>query len=923
MPQVSQEGGDRSIFAFLKRTGTDIAGSHNPTDLESLVRLVGAVDSFKYPAFNPALQEIVSKDGDQKWMEKISSDVGVVTHGVALQYLKTLAPADIPSELLSKILKRVRIQSRQDVADFVTAVSRLPHSAFTTDVRNAFTYVAKNAAVNNCWLGIYNSIFELCDRVWYTSRRHVLPTKLRQDLVEAGWSAFIRLDVFKKDSDFADAIKWLSFNEQVSGRKEEISKALAVVEVRGRSFMQHDLIPGMLKSILSHQKVIVPEPLDSVAQLLARKLRVSKLSISELEEIVEGLTRYFDHKRKAPQLEPVVSAILTPLLAALERNIANLPSRSMPAVLGLLARSGENGLVMQELERRGHEMSGPELVHLINSLDWVDGQVLSRLFASRLSEAKYVEGLLQCLTMKDRIELLATLAISGVDLESADMSILVSSLRDSLSSTDSELAIETIVRVVAAGDATFVSTKIVPSDLVKEFLESDRSGSLTVAQTLTLMNASIARSNIDIAKSLFQHILAADLDAGECIELLRASLQAIPEKEYIEKVLRMLVPRLPSLKDGVDQVLKLLPSEISAWADSAKYSPSNQLREEILSRTSVLSSGMSAASLATCFKELARLGLVSGQSDVLSNLVQRSLQIAGPLAANQTEAVEVMKAIRNLGVYNGDLLDILVRDFLRFPERSAETVSILAETLTSMGNKNEVVLMAVEQILRQSSAIALPLNVRISLLHSLAKSGVFSPLFVDQFRLMLEEASNNISSLSDDDWVKVFETHLAVLVESPPKIKVRFANDVKLKAFIDDNCAFSWYGAQERIRNRFIYSDAREQISQAMEELGWERMRVPELGKEVYHIDFVSEGSSPRVAVVTIPETDELCAHNNVRIIVGDSMTKVKHLQLFGYKVVPVWLREWKTLSTPEDRKTCMLRNSTQVLFALGTGDKR
>jgi hypothetical protein len=917
--------GERSIFAHLKRTSTEVVTANNPSDLESLVRIVSAIDSFKYPAFNPALQELASKDGNDEWINNIKEEIQTIPQSTALKYFKALAPAEIPSDLLLSLIKRVNIQSRNDLSDFIDGISELSASQITPDIRRATAYLINKAVYNNCKLGTYNKIFDLLNQVWRTTHRHLVPTKLRTDLVDAAWAAFLRLDMSGKDSEFADAVKWLSLGEKVTGRKAEIEEMLARVEARSKSFLQPSLIPGMISSILSYRRNVVPEPLDSIGQLLVRKLRISKLTVDELEELVNGMTRYLENRTKSPQVESLVASIHPYLVNALERNISNLPSRCMPAVLKLLVRSGDSGLVMQELERRGHEMSGPDLVRLINSMDWIEGSILVNLFSAKLGEAKYVDGLLACLTYTEKVELLASLAMSGVDLGSPDVSILTTSLRDTITNETSDDHVfepNTIVRMVTAGDDVFSGTGLVPSKLVKAFLLSEESGTLTVANGLRLLNSKLAKEDKEIAKSLFNHIRVTGgdhLDVGEAIDLLGASLTAIKEREYIEESMKVLIPQIRSISNTHDiiGVLSLLPSELAGWSSrGSNYSPPNQFRDEILIRVSELSNKMDSKSISSCFIQLARLGFRS--EEVVACLVKRGLAIAGPLVSSPEEAVEVVEASRKLRTYSPEYLDIIVRDFFKSHDAiTPETLTSLGTSLTAMGNKNDTVLIAVEQLLRTKSE-SLDLSMKINLVNSLAKNGVFSPLFVDQLRLIFEEASKNVSALSDEAWIKLFETHLVVLVESPPKIKVRFANDTKLRNFVDENCAFSWYAEQEKQRNHFIHSEQRAQIAQAMEALGWDNMRVPELGKEVYHVDFSAE----KIAIVTIPESDELNLVSNstgVRVIVGQSMTKIKHLQLFGYKVVPIWLKEWSNLSSDEERKKCLLRNSTQVVFALGT----
>ena len=919
---TNAQSSNHSVFEYLRKTGTDLATTNHPTDLESLVRLVTAIDSFKYPAFHPALRSLVARGDDSEWLERIQREAESVPQNVALQYFRALAPAEIPAQLLVTLLKRLTIQSRQDIAEFIAAVSALPASQFNADVRNATTYVVKNAAVNNCRLSLYNDIFDLLNKTWRTTHKHLIPTKLRTELVEAGWTAFLKLDMSGKDSEFADAVRWLSMGESVRGRKDEIERMLLKVEARGKSFLQHDLIPGLLKSVLSYRQTVVPEPLDSIAQLLARKLNFAKISATQLEDLVAGLSIYLDTRHKAPQLESVVTFLLPALVSALKKNVSTIPSRSLPAVLGLLARSGETSMVMDEIEHRGHEMDVVELVKLVNSLEWTDGAALKNLFAVKLGDAEYVEGLLKCLDSRGKLELLASLACAGMDLNSPDIGILSSALKeaitaDAASSTGKSVTFEpeTIVKMFVAGDSTFANTGVAPSELLVNLLESPESSNMSLGQTLRLLGHTADKP--EIAKSLFSHAESFLMDAGDAVEFLRATAASLSAPEYMDRALKKLVPLIGQIEE-VEQLLRLIPSELGRQTTGSFYAPANQLREELWNRLDALCDRMSSEALMTCIEELGRMSGPFARPMIVEKLIKRAVEIGNSpqarLATSGEHAISLIYACRKLGVYNGDLLDLLVRDFFSHQAGTA-TVSLvdeLARALVDMGNKNDAVLAVVEKALRETDNV----SVKISLLNTLGKSGVFSPLFMEQFRFVVEEAGKNISALSDADWTRLFETHLVVLIESPPRIKVRFANDAKLKAFIDDNCAFSWYSAQERQRNDFIYSVERPQIAEAMESLGWTNMRVPELGKEVYHVDFASED---KVAVVTVPQADELSGANGVRVIVGPSMTKIKHLQLFGYKVVPVWLREWRSLDSADERKRNLLRNSTQVVYALGT----
>lgn len=891
---------ETSVFSYLRKTGAELTEANRPADLESLVRLVSAIDSFKYPAFKSVIGEVVNNDSDAAWLTKLTHEAEGISQANALKYFRVLAPAEVPSELLLTLLRRMTIQSRQDISDFIAAVSQLSPSQLTKEVRSATTFVVKNAAVNNCRLGVYNDIFDLVNKTWRTTRRHLIPTKLRSDLVEAAWGAFLRLDMGGRDPEFVEAIRWLSQGESSSGRKDEIEEMYAKIEARAKSFLKHDLLAKMLKSILGYRNHVVPEPLDSVAQLLVRKMRFSRLSVSELEDLVSGLSVYLETRRKAPQLEALVSSMLPRLVSTLSRNMSTIPSRSLPAVLGLLARSGDHSLVLDEIERRGHEMNATELVKLVNSLEWTDKSILSRLFSAQLSESKYVDVLLASLTLEDKVQLLATLGSDDPSLTLLT-SNLVESITGSIGESIPDFDTETVVKMVVAGDELFAPTGLDPSKLLMTLLESDESGLLSLSQTLRLMR--VSRSD-EISSSLFRHAESFEMDADEATEFLRSTNQ-------VEGALKKLVPLIQGI-EHVDQLLTLIPSNLLVLAGS-QYAPTSQLRDELRTRLSRSVPWMDLKALTTSLEQLARLSSVVASEGIADSIVTRLVEISNSrIATGSAHAVSLINSARQLGVYNGEFLDLLVRDFASSPSVAVELIEALTSSLTAMGNRNESVLSMAEQALKKSENM----SVRISLLNSLARNGVFSPLFAEQFRIVVDEASKDVSALSDADWVRLFETHLVVLLESPPKIKLRFANDMKLKSFVDDNCAFSWYACQEKLRNDFIYSSERAELSEAMESLGWTNMRVPELGKEVYHVDFVSDD---KVAIVTIPECDELRSDGSVRIIVGDSMTKIKHLQLFGYKVVPVWIKEWNTMTSQEERKRCLLRNSNQVVYALGT----
>jgi len=290
-------------------------------------------------------------------------------------------------------------------------------------------------------------------------------------------------------------------------------------------------------------------------------------------------------------------------------------------------------------------------------------------------------------------------------------------------------------------------------------------------------------------------------------------------------------------------------------------------------------------------------------------------------AIGSQEAITIVENLVDLRVFDKTIMDNLVREILRGDELSSR-IAELAAACTRIGYKNKELTDTCEEYLRRKSIGEIP--DRISLLNSLAKNQVYSPLFQEKLRQVMDECTNDIASVSESDWVRLYEINLALLVDSPPRIKSKYMNDKSFKSFIEDNCSYSWYAQQDRKRTSFIHSAIQGELQAANESMGWS-MRVPKIGKEVYHVDFLSTAGDGdnRVAIVVVPESDELrrSTTSSVKIVVGDSMTKIRHLQMFGYTVVPVWESEWKSTSH-EKQKELLLKYSNQVVYATGVSPK-
>ena len=929
VPQVANRPSDNSLFSYISRVGSEIASGTHATDLEGLVRIASSVQSFRYPAFDAAIDRTLLKGGDPEWIGKLIADAELCPAPKALRYLKSMLPLELPREVLLALVRKLSIRSNRDIEEFIQAVSAMDPHRISADVRNVFQYVVKDAAVrSNCRLGMYNSILELAKQVWESSRRHLLQARVRERLVASGWTTFLSLDMARED-DFVDAVRWLSHGEPAVGRKEDVDAMLARVEVRAKGYVNHEKLAPLIASILNNRKNVIPEPLDSISQLLVTKMNVSRLSVTDLICLVEALASFSVAENRPVQLDSVAAAILPKTIESVIKNINLIPSRALPAALRLIGASGiENVSIIEDcLRDRGHEMDGFQLVRLINmSSDFglnISEELITKLFAVSLGEeAGYWSRLVSRLELKDKVEFLAVVATASNPSSSLLTTTLVQGIKEDLKESASSVPFfeaETVVRMFSAGNSAFESTGLVPTDILQRFLESENSASLSVFHSLKLLRST---KDASIAKALFAHVSRSGeiLTVLDALELLNAADSTLNDPESIESALKLVVPRLEKGENDITNVLKLIPDRLRLSAQNAEYSPLKQLQQVALEQVAA-SSISDFRKAVECIDQLARLRYRS--EIVTTSLMEAALAKTGAqVPLSPQEVLTTVKSLRGLRMYDSRFLDLLSDQFLASASGlEAETVANLATCLVDMGNKNGAVFRAAESVLK-SNKDDQAITLKIQILNAMARAGVYSPLFHEELHAVAAQAASNVGLLTDEDWMKLFEVNLAISVESPPKIKAKYATDVWMKNFFEEHCSFSWFAKQERLRTQFIHSKAREDLLATASSLGWS-LRVPEIGSEVYHVDLVSTGDE-KLALITVPELDELSARGNIKVIVGSSMSKIKHLQLFGYKVIPIWLSEWNSLSCGSDdgalqaRKECLLRNSTQVVYTLG-----
>ncbi|KAF4663936.1 hypothetical protein FOZ61_001266 [Perkinsus olseni] len=261
----------------------------------------------------------------------------------------------------------------------------------------------------------------------------------------------------------------------------------------------------------------------------------------------------------------------------------------------------------------------------------------------------------------------------------------------------------------------------------------------------------------------------------------------------------------------------------------------------------------------------------------------------------------------------------------------------------------------------------------VDLLNVLSRQRHFPPKFITAVEELINITStttssssttyNSINDMTTNDWIRAFQIHLCAAVEGPPAVRKYLTQNADVKAFFADNTSFVWYASQERDRTNFLHSDTSLQLSEAVTALGWPLTLGNQLG-EVYHLDMMTsptssslshdpstmldaslnyEQAGKRAAIVCIKEEDELRwytpitkgadyhqqtsadDHHNIanvrlghtRVMIGDSLTKVRHLHSLGWKVIPVWLSEWSELQSVEERRRYLVERA-QEAYAVG-----
>ncbi len=912
-----------SLFDFLQRAGSELSATSKPTDLKSLVRVLSAVGTFRYPAFKPAIKRMVHRSDMPEWDSVLVGEASQCAQPKALEYLKVLTQANISQELLETLIQKVKISSPQDIRDYIQAIQSLPTDQLSSSIRNATTFVVKNAIIARMRLSTYLQIWHMINHHWRCGHKHVIPTKLRSDLIQATWSSVPNLDL-TKEADFVDCVTWLAMADQPSllPNKDELAAVLDKLEIQARRSITKPLSPSSMLSLISHiiaenRGDPLREPLDSISQILLKQFTAIRKPqhqdhLTTYIDLASAIERFLS-RGTGSAVSEIVETVLPITVEVLERNLSQIPSRSLPIALRLISRVGGN--TEDEIARRGHELEGVELVRLVNSAP-VSRDLILSLFKTTLNDVNLLTDLLVDLSLSEKLEFLSTLVRAGI-YHHDDLTILTEGLIEAIKSDVSKMAeinqtalsLDTLIKICTCGDPELIesltSGSISPKQLLNEFLASERP-ELNVNHAIELLDSNACTARTELLDFVFAS--RNSLSATQCIRLL--SVLDSSESAFQETI-KLVVPKIAHI-DDINQVMMHIKSGIPITG--SKFSPMTQLKIALQDRIAALVGQMDLPSIATCLCNMVRMDLYS--VPCVSNLMSR----LGQVGVTGSHGLGILQSLVALRVFDKQVFDLITRDFLNNRNIDSELVADLAFACTQIGYRHKGLMDACEAAVRRENG----LDVSISLLHSLAANQIYSPLFQEKLRHVMEECGRDISTVPESDWVKLYEINLALLVDSPPRIKSKYMTDRAFKSFIEDNCSYSWYAKQERARSGFIHSTTRSELQAAIESLGW-TMRVPEIGKEVYHVDLLSSGpeSENRVAIILVPKSDELRqSSSSVPIVIGDSMTKIRHLQMFGYTVVPVWESEWVSTIGKDNQKQLLLKYSNQVVYATGVSAK-
>lgn len=426
-------------------------------------------------------------------------------------------------------------------------------------------------------------------------------------------------------------------------------------------------------------------------------------------------------------------------------------------------------------------------------------------------------------------------------------------------------------------------------------------------------------------------------------EILRAvrPLDEWPSYERVTpRLIQRLVPHLEGLQPPVlaatlvALAAKPFTRETHALGSAATHSPLTRVPAAALEavRKVVAARSLDFLQVVTLFESLGKLGWYSEPTTaaVLNFLAETPL-----LEPHAPSMLPLVRACASLRVHHAPLLHKVVLWYCwcfaylwakPLPSEKLDELLELAEYLMELSFQSLELQGVLAENLKNPNATS---RQTLALLSALARCSHFPAEFKDTCAKTCSTSSDSdLASLTTAELVNSFNVHLCAVFDGPAALKHWLTEDEGMKSFFQVHTSQKWYQKQDQERTTFLQSPAYLSLKQAITTAGLDLQ--PSAPGEVYHMEFVSSDAkerlsslsdNPPTAVVCVKTKEQLRwyvpitaddsssqvleTHNRChqfRFMFREAVQKMRHLQAMGYRPAVIWMSEWNTLSSEEER---------------------
>ncbi|ORM41752.1 uncharacterized protein BXIN_2824 [Babesia sp. Xinjiang] len=440
---------------------------------------------------------------------------------------------------------------------------------------------------------------------------------------------------------------------------------------------------------------------------------------------------------------------------------------------------------------------------------------------------------------------------------------------------------------------------------------------------------------------LLLHKLAEKIEANvlkltpqQCVTVLRYASR-LKDCNLTNAVIAVATPPLLSSDESHKGFCKMLDLSKFALAmpksDFADTTPAGILNQLIVDRAPVHVHHLGLQHLDILLQNLNRAG--GYPSELMESVLGHAMEI-DLSSVTSTQLSSMLQALSNLGIRHEYLLErledaILMSLIDEDGSVAAEVLTSAATALAHLGLKTARLNELFEHILASSPvAIAkwdyssLSLPVRVGLLHAIALFGTVNEHLETTFSALVEECGSATRKVGDavsfvtldgEAYRKLYDTYISLLVAGSGSSGSKL---VKSDFLLEHLPCYHWFRYQDNLQSEFKASPHYTQLKSALRQLGLEDADSRITEAYFTHMvldspDCTSVLGSPKI-LYCIPAKDELrwwtpkgdSTHNSTinriesyKHAMGQSSRVIDHLQRSGWTVLPIFLREWDTLS--------------------------